>query len=184
MAQGKQPPKKKARRTVDPKRYRPISDLERKYWDLVNDLDNYVGAGTVGFEMPRRAAEGMEAPDGWLWLEDHRFPPRADPDTDTKKTRELLSNNLIRCTYKMVTPSEARVRVYVLPEDVGRSIVGVNTPTATNALKRLNEIVDTSKRGWMGLAVRRRKPLLGFDEATASLFYMYGLCLLWAWDIG
>lgn len=184
MAQGTQPPRKKVRRTLNPQRYKPISELERKYWGLVNDLNNYVGVGTIGFEMPRRAAEGMEAPDGWYWLEYQRLPPNCQPDADTKKINELLNINKVRCTYKMIGPTEARVRVYILPEDVGRSIMPNATPAVTNALKRLNEIVDTSKRGWMGLKVKDRKPLLGLDETAASLFYMYEPYVLGLWDIG
>lgn len=152
---------------------RPITPAQASYYELLNDLSNFIGIGTLRFQMPRRAAAGMDAPDGWLWLEDHQFPKGYHPDDIAEKTRELLLGGVVRLTYRMVGPADARVRVYVLPEDVGRSLVPVNSATVNTNLRKVISAIDTSEAGWKGAAVREPAPLLGHDDETTSLFYLF-----------
>ncbi|KAI5800010.1 P-loop containing nucleoside triphosphate hydrolase protein [Geopyxis carbonaria] len=123
--------------------------------------------------MARRAAPGMEAPDGWLWLEtpDIKYPN----GTIEFYLHELCDHHVLRCTYKMITGNSARVRIYLLPEDVGRGLVSRVNINIRRHTRKLMEIIDTSRAHWEGTKTVKvsRKPLFELDQERSSLFYLF-----------
>ena len=125
---------------------------------LLNDLSNFIGIGTVEIEMPRRAAPGMDAPDGWFWLE----PPYAKPRKDTIEffLHALSVLHCVRCTYRMVSDSTARARVYLLPADVGRGLISRKSKNLRQYMRAVFGAVDVSPRSWLSKKVECQTPLL------------------------
>lgn len=155
-------------------RIKPIAQGVLDMVELLNDLANFVGVGTIDITMPRRAAAGMEAPDGWCWLD----VPEAKYPKGTLEfyLDELVYHKAIRCTYKMSGPSTAKVRVYLLPDDVGRGIL-MRSPSKDTAMKRslrkLMSLIDVSKLGWAGKPSVKSVPLAESEDDQSSLFYMF-----------
>lgn len=116
--------------------------------------------------MPRRAAVGMEAPDGWLWLESPAYKcPKFSVEANLQ---ELVDHGVMRCTYLMTTGSIARVRVYVLPDDVGRSMIQRDDPNLRKWRKVVMATMDVSIDGW----AQKGKPLSKPENDKLSLFTM------------
>lgn len=152
---------------------------------LLNNLDSFLGIGSIEIDMPRRAAPGMDvAADypglavekyDWHWLE----PPYNKPPKDTTEfyLYMLCMHNVLRCTYRMISESVARVRVYCLPADVGRSLIPRRDKTIKRYMRKVLDAVDVSKEGWNGYRVGglERSPLIhsGLEEHQLSLFYLF-----------
>lgn len=91
---------------------------------------------------------GLEAPDGWLWLE-----------TPAKKLKgqsaevwleELIDRGYARSTYIMTSGTNARVRVYIIPEEERKGLLQEMDHTRRNMLKRLLGSLDVSTQAWKG----------------------------------
>lgn len=138
--------------------------------ELLNDLTNFCGIGSLEIQMPRRAAIGMEAPDGWLWLESQSYKyPKSSIEA---ALQELVDRGIMRCTYLMVTRNKARVRIYVLPDDVGRSMIQRDDPNLRKRLKAVMAMMDTSVESWEG-GVPRGELLSKPESGELSLFLMF-----------
>lgn len=91
---------------------------------------------------------GITAPDGWLWLE--------TPSKQLKGQRvevwleALIDSGYIRATYFMTSGTAARIRVYVLPADIGKGLVPGMNQNHRTMLKRLLRSLDTSEQAWTG----------------------------------
>ncbi|PWW77526.1 hypothetical protein C7212DRAFT_277475 [Tuber magnatum] len=138
---------------------------------MLNGLSSLCAVGSVDLEVPRRPAPGMEAPDGWNWLEipPIRFPRHSIADN----LIQLASLRVLRCTYKMIGDSTARVRVYLLPDDVGRRIVPRDSREISKFRREVLCALDTSRAGWQGLKVKSHEPLVAPGDAHLSLFYLF-----------
>lgn len=128
--------------------------------------------------MPRRAAPGCEAPDGWLWLETPAYRYKYDKSTIEANLIELVERGVVRCTYCMLNGGNmARVRVYVLPHDFGRSLV--QRDVGDESSKRLKFVLpklDVSVGGWNGQVWRvgEAMPELALkDRDVTALFYIF-----------
>lgn len=147
------------------------------HYTLFNDLSTFTGIGTLRFYMPRRAAPGPDAPDGWHWLEDDPWPAEYTPSDIPRRVRELLVKGLVRLTYRMVSGTEARVRVYILPEDVRGELVLAKTGAGKGNLRKVLLAVDTSREAWEGdIVVRNRRSLFEVEkeeDESCSLFYLF-----------
>lgn len=123
--------------------------------------------------MPRRAGTGMEAPDGWLWLETPAF--RYDKSSLEDCLHHLVDLCVLRCTYKMVGGTTARVRVYLLPDDVARGVIPRDHHATFKPRRVVMEALDVSRRGWQGMPTgnRARKPIAKVEDERSSLFYMF-----------
>jgi hypothetical protein len=126
--------------------------------------------------MPRRAAVGMEAPDGWFWLEtpgrSYQFPKQSIQ----AKMVVLVEAGWLRCTYQMIpnSQSSARLRIYVLPDDVGRTYIKREDTTLRKCLKVVVSATDDSKQKWeMSESPDCERQDVPENEGTASLFYMF-----------
>ena len=91
---------------------------------------------------------GIAAPDGWLWLE--------TPSKKLKGQRvevwleALIDRGYIRATYLMTSGTAARVRVYVLPTDIGGGLVPEMDQNHITMLRRLLRSLDISEQAWSG----------------------------------
>ena len=95
---------------------------------------------------------GIEAPDGWLWLE---TPARKLRGQSVETWLEaLIDRGYVRATYIMTSGTTARARVYVVPEDVERGLLQEMDTKHRLVLKRLLEQIDTSDEGWNGQPVQ------------------------------
>jgi hypothetical protein len=123
--------------------------------------------------MPRRAGAGMEAPDGWLWLETPAI--RYAKSSLEDSLHQLIDLCVLRCTYRMVSKTTARVRVYLLPDDVGRAIIQRDHRGAHKFRRVVMEALDVSRRGWKGMPASNRvkKPIAKMEDERSSLFYMF-----------
>ncbi|KAL7275561.1 hypothetical protein RUND412_001487 [Rhizina undulata] len=141
--------------------------------ELLNDLDNFCGVGSLDLLMPRRAMPGPDAPDGWHWLEPVAKEFVRGPVESA--LQKLVVLGVIRCTYRMITADTARVRIYVLPSDVGRGIIGRKDPAAVKkCVRTLVEEVDVSVAGWEGRKRKcGKKPVAEQEDDRSSLFYMF-----------
>lgn len=137
--------------------------------ELLNDLTNFCGIGSLEIQMPRRAAIGMEAPDHWLWLE---TPPYECAKSIEADLQELVDHGIVRCTYLMVTRNRARVRIYVLPDDVGRSVIRRDNSNLRKRLKVVMAMMDTSVESWEG-GLPRGELLSKPENDKLSLFSMF-----------
>lgn len=138
--------------------------------ELLNDLANFCGVGSLEIQMPRRAAAGMEAPDGWLWLESPAYKyPKSSIEASLQ---ELVDHGVMRCTYFSAAGDRARVRLYVLPDDVGRSMIRRDDPNLRRWLKVAMTTVDASRDAWEG-GVLKGEPLLKPETGKLSLFKMF-----------
>ncbi|KAH8146435.1 uncharacterized protein LAJ45_09628 [Morchella importuna] len=161
-------PRKRKRNTSTARSQQFLATIE-----LLNDLGNFCGVGTIDIPMPRRAAVGMEAPDGWFWLEtpgrSHQFPKQSIQ----AKMIALVEAGWLRCTYQMIpnTQSSARVRIYVLPDDLGRTYIKREDTTLRKCLRTVVSATDDSKQKWkMSESPDCERQEI---EETASLFYMF-----------
>lgn len=151
--------------------------------ELLNNLDNFCGIGTLDFLMPRRAGGGMDAPDGWLWLETPGL--RFEKNSIEASLQELVDRGMVRCTYRMMRKNTAKVRVYVLPDDVGRASIQRDDPNLRKYLKAVVDMVDVSVSAWKcmksriggrGRIVKRKKRKVepdAPDHSATTLFYMF-----------
>ncbi|RPB05517.1 hypothetical protein L873DRAFT_1785692 [Choiromyces venosus 120613-1] len=113
----------------------------------------------------------MEAPDGWNWLE---IPPIRFPKNSlVDNLIQLSSFGVVRCTYKMIGDSTARVRIYLLPDDVGRGSIVRDSREINKFRREVLYALDTSKEGWQGLKVKGHEPLVAPGDAHLSLFYLF-----------
>jgi hypothetical protein len=128
--------------------------------ELLNDLVNLVGLGTLELPLPRMAGAGMEASDGWLWLEPVIAPWKPPRGTVELSLNELAGRNLVRCTYRMVSQNIARVRVYCLPVDVECKLVSRTAWDAKSHTQRIMGAIDASREGWEGGSVTEKLPLI------------------------
>ncbi|KAG0130274.1 P-loop containing nucleoside triphosphate hydrolase protein [Tuber indicum] len=121
--------------------------------------------------MPRRPAPGMEAPDCWNWLE---IPPIHFPKHSMADNLiQLASLCVLRCTYRMIADSTARVRIYMLPDDVGRRVIPRDSREISKFRREVLYALDTSEAGWQGLKVKGHKPLVAPGDVHLSLFYLF-----------
>lgn len=169
MASNKATPRKRGRPANATPR-RGLSAIFLSTVELLNDLANFCGIGSLEIKMPRRAAAGMEAPDGWFWLESPTYKcPKFSIEANLQ---ELVDHGIMRCTYTMVTGNMARVRIYVLPDDVGRSMIRRDDLNLRKRLKVVMATVDGSTDSWEG-GVLKGEPLLEPETGKLSLFLMF-----------
>jgi len=116
--------------------------------NLLNALEELCAVGTVDFTMPRRGMAGIDAPDGWLWLE---TPAKKLKGQSVEAWLEaLIDRGHVRATYIMTSATTARARVYVLPEDIGKGLLPELDHSHRVVLKRLVGCLDISAQGWNG----------------------------------
>lgn len=141
--------------------------------ELLNDLTSFCGVGSLDIKMPRRAGVGGEAPDGWLWLETPGSSYELDKFSIEASLGGLINCGVARCTYRMATTSLARVRVYILPDDVGRSMISRSHEGLRKWLRNVMNEVDVSRDGWEGKVWRCKEPMSKFishlDHDMSSL---------------
>lgn len=119
--------------------------------NLLNALEELCAVGTVDFTMPRRGMAGIDAPDGWLWLE---TPAKKLKGQSVEVWLEaLIDRGHVRATYIMTSATTARARVYVLPEDIGKGLLPELDHSHRVMLKRLMGCLDISIRAWKGDSV-------------------------------
>ena len=133
--------------------------------------------GVLETKLPPMAGPGPEAlcDDGkWLWLElPEEKPPK---DTLLFSLYTLAYFSIIRCTYRMVTPQTALVRVYYLPVDVGRRLLPnrYKDKSIKRHARKVMESLDVSEQRWRGkIGAMRGQPLFDFDLERTSLFYRF-----------
>jgi hypothetical protein len=135
--------------------------------ETLNDLTNYIGVGVVTLMLSEMAGPGPEAPDGWHWLEIPTRKPRRIEGA-AYDLYMLATLHLLRCTYKMLAalaptststaaaqrpagrPSNAIVRVYCLPVDVGQGLVSRKNRNIRKYMRSVMEEVDVSRELWEG----------------------------------
>ncbi|KAK9245807.1 P-loop containing nucleoside triphosphate hydrolase protein [Lipomyces tetrasporus] len=142
---------------------------------VLNDLDRLAAIGTIDIHnLPRLPAPGIEAPDGWLWIE----PPweksvvLEEPLTSLAYLHKRL---FLRVTYKMLDCRTARFRVYIVPKDVDGRRFLPQVPTLTKKkIRNVMVLVNSSRRAWEGDRNARMVPLIKPppDEAP-TLFDMF-----------
>lgn len=107
--------------------------------------------GTIDLTMPRRGMAGIEAADGWLWLE--TAAKKHKGQSAEVWLEALIDRGYVRATYIMTSATRARARVYVLPEDIGKGLLPEMDYTHRNMLKRLARCLDASAQAWKGVPV-------------------------------
>ncbi|KAI2347148.1 hypothetical protein LOY92_004789 [Ophidiomyces ophidiicola] len=70
-------------------------------------------------------------------------------------------------------PERSAVRVYVLPEDIGRAVVPRSSVPLHRALKVVMSKLNVSSGAWDGHVTPFSKPLLQPSEEDESLFYIF-----------
>ncbi|KAF8252341.1 hypothetical protein K440DRAFT_578088 [Wilcoxina mikolae CBS 423.85] len=149
-----------------------VTPLHLETVELLNDLTNFVGIGSIEILMPRMAGSGMESPDRWLWLEPPEIQPR-DGTIEFYLHMLVASYRVARCTYKMVSTNMARVRVYYLPSDVGRGLISRKDKSIKKYLRKIMEVIDVSREGWRGRPGAKMVPIVEPDKERSSLFWMF-----------
>ncbi|KAF8420075.1 hypothetical protein EV426DRAFT_700703 [Tirmania nivea] len=143
------PQQRKRRRLSHPAHSAPpLEATFLRLINLLNALEELCAVGTVDFTMPRRGMTGIDAPDGWLWLE-----------TPAKKLKgqcveawleALIDRGHVRATYIMTSANTARARIYVLPEDIAKGLLPELDHSHRVMLKRLVGCLNISVQAWKG----------------------------------
>ncbi|KAI5791652.1 hypothetical protein DFH27DRAFT_195058 [Peziza echinospora] len=143
--------------------------------NILNELEEMCALGVVDIEMPRRGMAGIEAPDGWLWLD---TPARTIEGQSVEAWMgSLIDCGHLRATYVMTSNTTARVRIYMLPEDIGAGLIREIGSTQRKNLRNLLKNIDTSIQGWQGSIGHERTSLAlkpAIQEFTSPTNEIYG----------
>ncbi|KAG7778627.1 hypothetical protein KL930_002714 [Ogataea haglerorum] len=91
---------------------------------ITNNLDLFIPLGVLYlYGRPPMPSKGLEAPDGWSWLElpyqgDLELRPGTGMSTIMHDLRYLNSRGHVRMTYKPLKSEVSVIRLYVLTQDV------------------------------------------------------------------
>ncbi|KAK9368014.1 P-loop containing nucleoside triphosphate hydrolase protein [Lipomyces kononenkoae] len=163
------PPKRQRSKTED--------EIQREIdiATVLNDLNRLAPIGVIDiYNLPRLPAPGLDAPDGWLWIE----PPWEKSvvlEEPLSSLAYLHKRLFLRVTYRMLDHRTARFRIYIVPKDVdGRRFL---PPMPTLTKKRIRTVmllINTSRAAWEGARDAPMVPLSkpSPDEAP-TLFDMF-----------
>ncbi|KAK9237884.1 P-loop containing nucleoside triphosphate hydrolase protein [Lipomyces kononenkoae] len=169
VAECPRPPKRQRSKTED--------EIQREIdiATVLNDLNRLAPIGVIDiYNLPRLPAPGLEAPDGWLWIE----PPWEKSvvlEEPLSSLAYLHKRMFLRVTYRMLDHRTARFRIYIVPKDVeGRRFL---PPMPTLTKKRIRNVMllmNTSGTAWDGDRDAPMVPLIKPppDEAP-TLFDMF-----------
>ncbi|MCJ1274793.1 hypothetical protein MMC21_002591 [Puttea exsequens] len=140
-------------------------------------MNNYIPIGTLKTRLNAKDAHYLEFQDwkdikgSWLAFEKYDIGTKGEKLISLAK--RLADQNWIK-VHAVESPAEdlALLRIYVLPEDVGRRHVERNTPVLRKALFRLIHQLDTSRLSWKGLT-NIATTATSKNEIEDSLFYIY-----------
>jgi len=161
------------------------------------DLAKYIAAGCLRISQP----DSNITPDAWQscshWQsvaqppEAHRSSDQAYIEASLQKALfstsvlqpflALHNSQWIRLEFLTNDPIRGQVRVYILPDDVGRSVIDRNVPALRKNLLLLLNQIDTTAATWNGqwledTPVRHVDPSLDFDMSAGeepSLFQLF-----------
>lgn len=165
-------------------------------WDnakrrFLDDLSNYIPVGSFVASCPRSPPGEGEELEQWsdeTWTESER--PIYELDQTSPKYgfifSMLLSHGWARLFVKVHkdNPKLFTIRVYILPDDVGRRYIDRNLPTKDPERKYLMDLMlslDISDEAWKGDMVREQyQPLRTINDPRSndihdegSLFYLF-----------
>lgn len=152
------------------------ADLERLSYPYAGCFSSLLPLGTVTVSsFHGLPGPSPQAPDDWNWAPP--LPWISSRRGSLEADLEFLSNNdFIRATYRMEGRGQARVRVYVLPEDCEWCLIReARTEFRGRALlKKLWESLDASSERWhshnrTSESVRRPPGLFVDDDVSLNL---------------
>ncbi|KAK9467868.1 P-loop containing nucleoside triphosphate hydrolase protein [Lipomyces arxii] len=125
------------------------SDLDRELAAVLNGLHNLAPIGTITVDnIPRLPAPGLEAPDGWQWIEPPWDRTLVLPEP-LESLRYLYNKLFLRVTYRMLSTTVARLRIYIVPKDIAGRRFFPPAPTLTKKrVKYIMSLVNTSPESW------------------------------------
>jgi hypothetical protein len=166
----------------------------RSACDFILDIENFIPAGCLRIERYKCqiTSEVWTSCNEWQWLGHLR-------EIITPKAGQFLQNTLqevlfnvkpitpyrnlhqagwIRLEFKMRDAEWGQIRVYILPEDIGRRMIERNENSLRRNLQCLMTEIDTSKTTW-DAEWSQDTPMIHLDadlngkESEVSLFYLF-----------
>jgi hypothetical protein len=132
--------------------------------DFIFDIDNYVPAGSIRLARHKCGitVEAWTSSHRWEWLGHPREVIFSDagpfiPNTvqellfgsaAMRPFRNLHQAGWIRLAFKMRDIEWGQIRVYILPDDIGRRMIDRADHTLRNSLQHLLSQLDTAKATW------------------------------------
>ncbi|KAK9360683.1 P-loop containing nucleoside triphosphate hydrolase protein [Lipomyces starkeyi] len=129
--------------------------------NVLNDLARLAPIGVIDiYNLPRLPAPGIEAPDGWLWIE----PPWEKSvvlEEPLNSLAYLHKRLFLRVTYRMLDHRTARFRIYIVPKDVDGRRFLPQMPTLTKKkIRNVMLLINTSGLAWDGYHNAPMVPLI------------------------
>lgn len=166
----------------------------RSACDFILDIENFIPVGCVRVERYKCqiTAEVWIYCNTWQWLAHPReiVTPNAGPflqntiqevlfnSSPIAPYRQLHQAGWIRLEFKMRDTEWGQIRVYILPEDIGRRMIERSESSLRKSLQHLMAEVDTSKATWNAewsedIPVAHIDSGLDEMDPEVSLFYLF-----------
>jgi hypothetical protein len=167
----------------------------RSACDFLLEIENFIPAGCIRVERYKCqiTTEVWTSCDEWHWLGHPReiIAPNAGPFLQNTLQEVLFSVSpiapyrslhqagWIRLEFKMRDAECGQIRVYILPEDIGRRMIERNENSLRRSLQRIMAEIDTNKATWdaewsQDTPVNHiDTDLDGKKDSEVSLFYLF-----------
>jgi len=148
--------------------------------EFFKDLNNYLPTGSLTIPISIGGAKFLSEND-WndsniIWLAFQGYLNTTEDQTVVAFAKTLADNKWIRVFASKHTAIKrlATLRIYVLPDDVGRRFVERNVPSLRKILMKLIAELDTSFDSWVGLGIPESSNHDNFESSDDdSLFYLF-----------
>ncbi|KKY28874.1 putative snf2 family helicase [Phaeomoniella chlamydospora] len=148
---------------------KPMEDFEIERSRFLSDLSNYVPLGVI--RVYERSNEHLETV---KWMVDQNQVPAQYPSKTLLSMVEKEWVQVVRIEDRLKRSATA-IRIFVLPEDVGRRYKRGQIAEYRRALKDLMGFVDRSRTSWHGDIDHSKAPTSYFvmNDMDESLFYIF-----------
>jgi len=140
----------------------PTSESNGGKEAMIDDLDNYIPVGVL--KSFNAHSDGSNI--------DGMASKASLPETEVLSLEREKWIRTSVCKNKMY-PTWSALRVYVLPDDIGRKSVPRSSPALRRALKLVMSKVDSSLQAWEGRFDPASDTVTESDHGDESLFYIF-----------